>query len=188
MPRPSWLAPPVRSAGDPLAAARSRISGNAADDALFPWPLMPENQPQSQPDISSQQPWNLRNARRLSPAFARIPLASGGVGVDWLALAEMLYNELLQHIDDKVSIVQVPFNIGAAPVVIRPAEPRRYFFILNTSAANNLFLAFDAAPTGAVNDFVIPAGGAFEPLKVPQNEIQILGAGANTRGMILYAN
>lgn len=197
MPRVSWLAPRVTpGASDAVllpqivqnapGSARA-VSGNAAAQALYPWPLMPPDVPYSQPDITAQQPWNLRPWRNLSPAFARIPALVGG-GVDWLSLLQSLYNEMLQHIDDKVYIVSQPFNITNLAVSARPEEPRRYLFILNTSAANNLFVGFGAPPTGAVTDFVIPAGSFYEPLKVPQNEIFLLGAGANTRGQLLYAN
>jgi hypothetical protein len=201
MSRPRWLAPAVKpGASDVIRSLPGQyplqntpgqsvaISGNSARQALFPWALMPENQPWTQPDITAQQPYNLRRARSLSPAFARgIPLTVGG-GIDWLALLQALYDEALAHIDDKVNVVQQPFNIGAAPVSARPEESRRYLFILNTSAANNLFIGFGAAPTGAVTDFFIPAGGFYEPTKIPQNEIFLLGAGANTRGQLLYAN
>lgn len=205
--RVSWLAPPVKPGAtggqpgrivapahppyvvnDPGAAFDD--SGNAARQALYPWPLMPENQPQSQPDITSQQPYNLRNFRRLSPAFARLPIVQtpGGVGVDWLSLLMSLYDEALAHIDDKVNIVQQPFNLGAVATVVRPEESRRYLLIQNNSAANALFIGFGAAPSGAATDFQILAGQTVEFLKIPQNEIYFLGAGANTRGQILYAN
>ena len=213
MPRPSWLAPPVRAGaadvvrhpalvdqdGNPLPwypaplqnlpGTSIQVSGNSARQALYPWPLMPEHQPWTQPDITAQQPHNLRRARNLSPAFARgIPQLIGG-GIDWLALLQSLYDEALRHIDDKVNMVQQPFTVGIVPVTVRPSEERRYFFILNQSAAaQNLFVGFDSAPTGAATDFVIPAGSFFEPLKVPQNEIIFLGSAAGTVGTILYAN
>lgn len=193
----SWLAPKVTpGASDAVSApvplvndpgASVNVSGNAGARALYPWPLMPRNQPVSQSDITAQQAWNLRRFRNISPAFANIPQLVGG-GVDWLALIQAIYDEMLKHIDDKVNIVMQPFNIGAVAVSIRPEESRRYLFIVNNSAANNLFIGFGQPPTGAVTDFFIPAGGFYEPLKVPQNEIFFLGAGANTRGQILYAN
>lgn len=201
MPRPSWLPPPVVPGAadaiqsppvtEPLVrfvpgSAADRQSGNAGANALRSWPLMPDTQPHSQPDVTAQQPWNLRNARRLSPAFARIPSLVGG-GVDWLALLQSLFDELLYHIDDKINAIVQPFSVGAAATVIRPDESRRYFFIMNTHAAQGLFIGFGFAPTAATG-VPLAAGIAYEPLKVPQNEIQLLGTGAATTGVIVYAN
>lgn len=86
----------------------------------------------------------------------------------------------------------LPFVVGTDPVQLRPAENRRYLFVQNQSGANNMALGINGPPgplTGVpVNGLVIPTNfGFYEPLVVPQGEIWIVAAAANTPGVLIYA-
>ena len=78
------------------------------------------------------------------------------------------------------------FNIGVTPFLIREREKRLYFLIQSTAAINSIFLGFDFVPS-AGNGILLIAGAVFEPIQVPTNDIWVVGAGANTTGVIIYA-
>ena len=78
------------------------------------------------------------------------------------------------------------FNIGATPFLIREREKRLYFLIQSTASINSIFVGFDFVPS-AGNGILLIAGAVFEPIQVPTNDIWVVGAGANTTGVIIYA-
>lgn len=82
----------------------------------------------------------------------------------------------------------VPFNVGVAPVLLIPEQPGRYyFFALNTSAVNRLFLGFDYEPN-ANNGVVLEINlGFYEPYTVPTNGVYVAAAGAGTTGVLIVA-
>lgn len=194
--RPSWLPPPARAkaarliseetAAAAIAATRHPDLGETGEVGLYPWPTMPEVQ--VPPDVSAEQPPRLRRSLTRSLIGGGGGLLPPGVALpDWWALAEALAAEVVAHIDRRVIFNVQSFTVGVAAITLRPEEIRRYFFIQNTSAVNALFLGLGFTPT-AVQCVNIPAGGFYEPLWVPQNEIVVLGAGAGTTGAIVYAN
>lgn len=82
----------------------------------------------------------------------------------------------------------IPFTIGVQPFVIVPSQPSRYyFFIVNNSAANRIFVGFDIDPN-ANNGVVLEANlGFYEPWIVPTNEIRVAAAAAATSGLCIVA-
>lgn len=121
--------------------------------------------------------------------FARIPVIQTQQGpvVDWLAMLQALYDELLYHVDHKAMFVQQPLTITTVPTTVRPEEPRRYLLIQNNDTADNLLIGFGQGPT-TVNGVLLLPGQFYEPLTIPQNEI-ILAAATNTvNGTLVYAN
>jgi hypothetical protein len=184
---PSWARRPRRSQGAAFLQNGVEIPLDAnyaaARGVQYPFPL--ENPAGPHYDIDKQQPPELRNARATRTFSRYIDQASGAF--DWVAAFDAFATELFRHIDHRVFFATQTFSIGAAPVVARPEEDRRYLFINNTHNAQNVFVGFGYAPS-AVTGLRLLAGGFFEPLWVPQNEIQLLGSGAATTGIIVYAN
>lgn len=181
--RPPWIAgplPPARNSRNvrfPPEDAQ-RVTGDYAGNDLSQ-DRFPTRPPSPVPvDIPA----------RLSRSRGRIAWLTQFVDpvtgeFDWLAAFAML----LDHIDHKVFFLTQPFVQGVAVTVIRPQEDRRYLFIQNNHATNTLFVGFGFAPS-AVNSLTIGPGGFYEPLWVPQNEIQFASNLAGTNGTILYAN
>lgn len=89
------------------------------------------------------------------------------------------------------SLITVPFSVGAiapAPLQLLPKqENRNYLFILNTSAANRLFIGFGYAPNANTGIIIELNLGFYEPNVVPNQEIWALGAGAGTTGILIYS-
>lgn len=89
-------------------------------------------------------------------------------------------------------IVQPFIATSAAPIIVRPQEPRFYLFIQNQSVVNQLSVNF-GRPAGAlgivpVNGIIIaPNFGFYEPLMVPQDEISIIASGVGTPGIVIYS-
>ena len=192
--RPSWLPPPAKArpesavlSPETLAAAvessRSPDVGETGKKALYNWPLAAPYR--GQLDVNAQQIDKLRSARIQSIIAGNPALA--GLLPDWWPLIDALVAEVITHIDRRVICSVQSFTVGVVAITLRPEEHRRYFFIQNTHAANTLFLGLGFTPT-AVQCVTIPAGGFYEPLCFPQNEIIVLGSGAGTTGAIVYAN
>lgn len=93
---------------------------------------------------------------------------------------------LQRDFNRRVSFFAIPITVGVAPIVLRPEENRQYLFIQNTHATQILYIGFSYTPDAA-NGMQIGPQGFYEPYWVPQNEISILGSGANTTGVLLYA-
>jgi hypothetical protein len=78
------------------------------------------------------------------------------------------------------------YNVGTAWVKARPEEKRVYFFIVNNSAVNNLFVAY-AQLDGTNGSIAIGPGGFYEPWVIPTNEIWLQGSAAGTQGILSIA-
>jgi hypothetical protein len=139
------------------------------------WPAQPPH------NIPIDLPARLSSGRMRQAMLRFIDPGTGQI--DWLSLLA----ELLAHIDHRVYFVAQPIAAVAAAAQVRPEEERRYLFIQNTDAADALLVGFGWTPT-AVNCVSIPAGGFYEPLWVPQNDIQVASSGALTSATIVYAN
>lgn len=87
----------------------------------------------------------------------------------------------------RLRMKQVTFGID--PIELLPVdETRTYFMYVNTSGTNVTFMGFDIQPIVGGG---LPIGinnGSYEPLVVPTNQIFVVGAGAGTTGIALYAN
>lgn len=84
--------------------------------------------------------------------------------------------------------VPFPFLAGVTAQQIIPTQLERfYFFIVNNSAANRIFVGFDYEPN--VNNGVLLEVnlGFYEPWIVPVNAIFIAAAGAATPGVAIVA-
>lgn len=84
--------------------------------------------------------------------------------------------------------VPFPFLAGVAAVQIIPTQLERfYFFIVNNSAVNRIFVGFDYEPN--VNNGVLLEVnlGFYEPWIVPTNGIFVAAAGAATPGVAIVA-
>jgi hypothetical protein len=76
---------------------------------------------------------------------------------------------------------------NASATLVRQAEERSYFLVQNNSAAS-ILIGFGYAPTPTTG-LVLPSGGVYEPFKVPQNDVFILGTVVGAQnGVVLYAN
>lgn len=103
-----------------------------------------------------------------------------------------IYSRLLElafkAVWGKVTIVPQPFNASNVAVLqIRPQEERTYFLVQNNSGST-MYIGIGYEPT-ANTGVQLPPGGVYEPLKIPQNEIYVLGSTpAGQAGVVLYAN
>lgn len=82
----------------------------------------------------------------------------------------------------------IPFTVGVQAQALVPSQPNRfYFFIVNNSAANRIFVGFDVDPT-ANSGVILEANlGFYEPWIVPTNEIRVAAAAAGTTGLCIVA-
>lgn len=93
---------------------------------------------------------------------------------------------LQKDFNRRVRFLSVPFTAGTASAVLRPEEPRSYLFVQNTHATQILYVGFGFVPTTTTGMQIGPQG-FYEPYFIPDNDIQILGSGAGTTGILLYA-
>lgn len=122
--------------------------------------------------------------------FRQAPLAGADAAV--VAWQAEQFQTLLDAFFRPGDLLQQPFIVGLAPIRLRPAEPRRYMFIQNQSAVNQLVLGLGKPPGAAgllpVDGLIIfPNGGFYEPSVVPQKELWVVGSAANTIGMLIYS-
>lgn len=97
------------------------------------------------------------------------------------------FNPLLRAARRQSEFFQVPFTQGATPSLLLVRENQRsYFFIQNTHATATLYIGFGFAPT-TVTGVKVLAGGYYEPIQVPTNEIYIVSDAAGCTGIALYA-
>lgn len=85
---------------------------------------------------------------------------------------------------------QLPLNIGTADVTVLPRATncRVYLFLINTHAANRLFVNFGNTATPLNSTPLAPNLGFFEWLfTVPQQDIHLIANGANTTGNLIFA-
>lgn len=103
-------------------------------------------------------------------------------------LTEQQIQRLLKAIERRGHLIMKPIVVGTAAINLLPQQSgRTYLLIINTSGVNNLFLGLDVMPQ---TTFGIPIAinfGFWEPLVVPDNEINVVGAGAGTTGVCVYA-
>jgi hypothetical protein len=77
-------------------------------------------------------------------------------------------------------------NVGAASAsILAASDTRRYLLIQNTHATQTLYINFGAAASATT--LAIIAGGNYEPLVVPTDEIFAYGSGAATTFVIVSA-
>lgn len=89
----------------------------------------------------------------------------------------------------KRQIKMLPFTVGIVPVTLLPVDDTRtYFMIVNTGGANTIFVGFDVLPNAGNSLPLFINGGSYEPLIVPSNAVSVVGAGAGSTGILLYAN
>lgn len=102
------------------------------------------------------------------------------------------FKQLLDALWRRADVFMQPFLAGTVPLLLRPTEKRQYLFIQNQSAANQFTLGINQAPDPPTavpaNGLIIPINlGFYEPLIVPQGEIWVVAAVANTPGVLLYS-
>lgn len=107
-------------------------------------------------------------------------------------IAQTQFNALIAALWKQTNIFMLPFTAGLAPILLRPAENRKYLFIQNQSAANIIGVSFGnepgpvaSAPAAAL---LIPINlGFYEPIAVPQGEVWVNAAANGTPGILLYS-
>lgn len=102
------------------------------------------------------------------------------------------YEALVAALWRQAAVFMQPFTVGTTAILLRPAENRKYLFLQNQSATQNMALGLNQPPgplTGSpVSGLVILSNfGFYEPLVVPQGEIWIIAAAAATPGILLYS-
>lgn len=143
-------------------------------------------------------------ARRIPPGSAASPerysgasqqpgAGPGGPAPDLEALRMMLsdaqFNALLKNIRHQGHLIMKPIVVGTTAINLLPQQQGRYYLlIVNTSAANRMFIGVDFIPSANLGLPLEIDFGFWEPLVVPDNEINVIGAGANTTGVCLYAS
>lgn len=85
-----------------------------------------------------------------------------------------------------VNFNQQPFTFATTIIRLRPQEERAYLLIQNTDVALTMYVGFGLQP-GTTTGLIILAGGYYEPLRVPQNEIFVLGTGTGSGILITGA-
>ncbi len=115
----------------------------------------------------------------LAPDFSKIK-PDPGLGVTNAPIPSNMDDGLY----GRANFVHVNINMATTdPLRIRQAERRAYLLIQNQSLAN-MWIGFDKVPS--VNDgIMLVPGGAYEPLKVPQGEIWVIGSAAPCFGNML---
>jgi len=101
-------------------------------------------------------------------------------------LAAQIAREIGDRLAQRVNIQPRPFSVGTAATRILVAEYRTYIFIQNTHPTQFLYVGIGYEPNNTIGMTIGP-NGYYEPLRVPQNEIWLLGSGAGTTGILLYA-
>lgn len=178
-----WPSAPGMAGLDPAEA----VDGFSVPDGLasishsFERPM--QETPKISLDVYTQQPVMLAKEK---PA---IGTGFSGSPEEWFAFWRAYMESALLRLEKRVNFVPQPFSVGAGNPVgsIRPEEHRSYLLIQNTHATQILYIGFGYVPN-AGNGLVLGPGGFYEPLWVPQNEIWIVGSGAGTTGLLLYAN
>ena len=114
--------------------------------------------------------------RNLNPAFFHAPPAVP------------VRNELLYG-----NFTNLPIIIGVASVRVLDKPPsgsrRTYLLIINTSGANQLFVAF-GGDASALNGVPLAANFGFIEFNstIPQDNIFVIGSAAGSTGVIIYCN
>lgn len=105
------------------------------------------------------------------------------------AMPEEQVSRFLKAIRKQGHMIMKPIVVGAAAINLLPQQEGRYYLILiNSSGVNRMFVGLDVMP--AIG-FGVPLEinfGFWEPWVVPDNEINIIAAGAGTTGTCVYAS
>lgn len=85
------------------------------------------------------------------------------------------------------TFLQMPFTVGTTAIQLLPEEPQRsYLFLLNYSAANQIFVGFDTLPIANANGVTLAVNlGFYEPWIIPTNPIYVLASAAGTQGLLI---
>jgi hypothetical protein len=84
------------------------------------------------------------------------------------------------------TFIHFPFNYGLVPVKILDADLRTHFMIQNYDLAFDIWLGNGIVPLVGSTGVRVKSELAFEPLRVPQNEVWVVGTGAG-KGEIIYS-
>ena len=110
----------------------------------------------------------------------------GGVNnAPYVQLDPLQWRQLLSDIQGMYNFQQIGFGVNTTGALVRYAEKRNYLLIQNTGITV-LYVGFGSLPTAA-NGLQIPAGGNYEPLKVPQNDIFLASQSGTATGVIILA-
>jgi len=83
--------------------------------------------------------------------------------------------------------INLSFDYTLVPILLLRADFRTYLLIQNLSLANDLWIGFDTQPDPANSRGIrIAKELAFEPGRIPQNDIWVIGSAAG-KGTILYS-
>lgn len=98
--------------------------------------------------------------------------------------------ELLNATNGQVEFIPIVGTVTTTtPILARPRENRTYCIIQNVSAAASLIVSFGYQPSSSpVTGLVLaPNGGSYEPFKIPQGDIWLLGSGG-TASFVMYVS
>lgn len=104
-----------------------------------------------------------------------------GAGIP-MALAE---DPKFRAVQGQVNFFQLTPQYTVAPLLFLQAADRTYLFVQNLDGVENLFLGFGTRPAVDQGIKLIP-GAYYEPYKIPQNDVWIVGSGTG-RCVFLYA-
>jgi len=154
----------------------------------------PFNQARGQPFQEERNEFGTRpgeiNARggNLAPSrdIAKRAISSyrGGVGGN---LTQQQWQERIDR--QQVNFILLTINYTTTPVNVLPAAGRTYFLLQNLDAAFNLFVNFGQQANQAASvGLRIAAGQAYEPYRVPQDDIWIAGSGSGLCTLLYATN
>jgi hypothetical protein len=104
--------------------------------------------------------------------------------------AEGAFVKTLDEMRYPPNFASIPLNIGLVnQLVLEKATAKRvYLFVTNTHPTNNLFITVGQQSTALLGVPIVANNGFFEWLfVVPQGDIHLIANGANTTGVLLYA-
>jgi hypothetical protein len=104
----------------------------------------------------------------------------------WLPKKQPGVDEQIARQQNK--FITLSFDYTLVPLLLLPADFRSYLLIQNLSLANDLWIGFDTQPDPANSRGIrIAKELAFEPGRIPQNAIWVMGSPAVGKGTILYS-
>jgi len=117
----------------------------------------------------------------------QIPNAPANGGFFSWFLNMRQFNPLLRAARRQSEFFAVPFTQGlVASLLLVRENQRSYFLIQNNHATATMYVGFGYIPT-SVTGLKILAGGYYEPIQVPTNEVYIISDTAGANGVALYA-
>lgn len=83
--------------------------------------------------------------------------------------------------------IHLPIAVTNVPQLVLPSEFRSYFLLQNLSLAVDIWVGFGVVPDPTNNRGVrVIKEQAYEPIRIPQNEVWVV-ASAAANGTIVYA-